>query len=212
MERKNAKNPDMLHVDAQFEDFCRFMALGGCTAFEAYEKLQNVRIPLPGPKLKALRSSLDRYADNSNVRNRIYELRKTFMQETVNQPLKPWTVSESVEKLRETFELAKTLQNPAGMVAPIKELNAMYGFNAPKKHQLVGDDGKSIQPVMINILSVASNHAPRKEKVIEQEPLSESEKLELNEIQFPDNVENIESAMSKLQKHSKVVDSEDTDE
>lgn len=60
-----------------------------------------------------------------------------------------WTRARSVEALIEAFDTASAKGNPAGMTGAIKELNAMHGYDAPKKLDLnVAAAARTITPDM----------------------------------------------------------------
>lgn len=52
-----------------------------------------------------------------------------------------WARMESVEALKKAIFIAESKENPTGLVAAVKELNAMHGFNEPIKLDHSSSDG-----------------------------------------------------------------------
>lgn len=69
---------------------------------------------------------------DSNVSVRVAELRKDLSSKAL------WTRADSVRALENAIRIAEDKENAAGLVAAIKELNAMHGFNEPSKLELTG--------------------------------------------------------------------------
>jgi hypothetical protein len=62
---------------------------------------------------------------NGEVTGRVAELREALAAKAL------WTREDSVRALETAMRIAQDKDNAAGLVAAVKELNAMHGFNAP---------------------------------------------------------------------------------
>jgi hypothetical protein len=62
---------------------------------------------------------------NGAVTGRVAELREALAAKAL------WTREDSVRALETAMRIAQDKDNAAGLVAAVKELNAMHGFNAP---------------------------------------------------------------------------------
>lgn len=78
-----------------------------------------------------------------NISGRVAELRAELSEKGL------WTRERSVQALVEAYQLAEEARNGHAMVAAVRELNAMHGFNAPQKHQHTGT-----LPATINVVFV----------------------------------------------------------
>lgn len=72
------------------------------------------------------------------VSGRVRELKKELADKEL------WTRENSVKALIATYRMAMAIENPNAMTGAIKELNAMHGFNEPKKIDLTSG-GEKIQ-------------------------------------------------------------------
>jgi hypothetical protein len=61
-----------------------------------------------------------------------------------------WKREDSVIALKDAIDMAKGADNPAGVVAAVKELNAMHGFNAPQKLDITSKISK-IERVIVKV-------------------------------------------------------------
>lgn len=57
--------------------------------------------------------------------------------------IQEWTREQSVKAL---VEIVYGGNKAAEVIAAVKELNAMHGYNAPTKHELTGKDRKDLVP------------------------------------------------------------------
>lgn len=76
--------------------------------------------------------------NNAKVALRVRELKKELADKEL------WTRENSVKALIATYRMAMAIENPNAMTGAIKELNAMHGFNEPKKIDLTSG-GEKIQ-------------------------------------------------------------------
>ena len=110
-------------LTAQQEKFCQAMA-DGMTQADAYRaaykagKMKDDGIYVNASKLMA----------DTKVALRVKQLRDALASKAL------WTREDSVQALKDIAIGNKAKANE--IVAAIKELNAMHGFNAPTKHEL----------------------------------------------------------------------------
>lgn len=104
-------------LTSQQEKFCQAIA-NGMNASDAYRAAFNVVSATP----KTINEHASRKMANTKVRARILELREEIAAKAL------WTREDSVRALRESIE-----ENGSVKVSAVKELNAMHGYNAPKK-------------------------------------------------------------------------------
>jgi hypothetical protein len=69
---------------------------------------------------------------DTKVAQRVQELKEQLSSKAL------WTRADSVRALETAMRIAQDKDNAAGLVAAIKELNAMHGFNEPSKLELTG--------------------------------------------------------------------------
>lgn len=81
-------------------------------------------------KAETIQSAASRLMADSMVRARVEELRQKLIDKHL------WTREDSVKRLREVAD--KDEAKGAEIVAAIKELNLMHGFNAPTRIDLGG--------------------------------------------------------------------------
>ena len=72
---------------------------------------------------------------NGEITGRVQELRDAL----ANKAL--WTREDSVRALATAMRIAEDKDNAAGLVAAVKELNAMHGFNEPQKVEITTTPG-----------------------------------------------------------------------
>lgn len=77
-------------------------------------------------------------AADGKVQARIEEIREEI------RDLGLWTREESVLALRAVADQRGVLAKGGEIVAAVRELNAMHGYNAPQKHEHTGGDGKPL--------------------------------------------------------------------
>jgi phage terminase small subunit len=109
------------------EKFAQCVADGMAQA-EAYRVAFNVK---PETKAETSQANASRLMANSKISARVNELRFKLTEKGL------WTREMSVKALIETIQEG----NGSVRVAAVKELNAMHGFNAPKKLDLISTDG-----------------------------------------------------------------------
>ena len=69
---------------------------------------------------------------DTKVAQRVQELKEQLSSKALG------TRADSVRALQNAIAIAENKDNAAGLVAAIKELNAMHGFNEPSKLELTG--------------------------------------------------------------------------
>jgi hypothetical protein len=69
---------------------------------------------------------------DTKVAQRVQELKEQLSSKAL------WTRADSVRALETAMRIAQDKDNAAGLVAAVKELNAMHGFNEPSKLELTG--------------------------------------------------------------------------
>jgi len=105
------------------EAFCQAI-LSGMSQSGAYRASYNVK----RMKGNAVDVEASRLVDNPNVSLRIAELKAEIAAKYL------WTREMSVKALITAYKDGR----PSEKVSAVKELNAMHGYNAPTKHEVVG--------------------------------------------------------------------------
>lgn len=120
------------------EKFAQCIA-DGMAQSEAYRAAFNVK---PGTKPETTVKRASELMQNGDIKGRVAELREKLTQKAL------WTREMSVQALLEAYQEG----NGAVKVSAVKELNAMHGFNAPQKVDLMNSDG-SMKPTVIRIIA-----------------------------------------------------------
>jgi len=93
-------------------------------------------------KVETIYSRASELMADGEIKGRVEELREKLTQKAL------WTREKSVEALLEAYQEG----NGSVKVAAVKELNAMHGFNAPQKIDLMNSDG-TLKPQVIQIVA-----------------------------------------------------------
>lgn len=120
------------------ERFAQCIA-GGMSQADAYRASYNVK---PDTKQVSIHQRASALMANINIASRVAELRAEIAKKHL------WTREMSVKALVSAFKEG----NPSVKVAAVKELNAMHGFNAPQKVDVLNSDG-SFAPTVIKIVA-----------------------------------------------------------
>ena len=112
------------------EKFCQCIA-DGMTQADAYRTAYNAGKMKP----ESVQVNASKLMADANIALRVAELRGALAQKAL------WTREKSVAGLVKAFQVAEDAGNAAAMTGSIKELNAMHGFNAPAKVDLMNSDG-----------------------------------------------------------------------
>jgi phage terminase small subunit len=112
-----------IKLTAKQEKFCQAIA-DGKTAYDAY----NLAYDADKMKSAGIYVAASRMLDKTNIQLRIEELKKAIEKKYL------WTREMSIQILGSIALKPSTLDN--NKIAAIKELNAMHGFNEPKKYEL----------------------------------------------------------------------------
>jgi phage terminase small subunit len=83
-------------------------------------------------KPESIYSKASELMADGKVASRVQELKEQLSSKAL------WTRADSVRALQNAISIAENKDNAAGLVAAIKELNAMHGFNEPSKLELTG--------------------------------------------------------------------------
>jgi phage terminase small subunit len=83
-------------------------------------------------KPESIYSKASELMADGKVSSRVQELKKQLSSKAL------WTRADSVRALETAMRIAQDKDNAAGLVAAVKELNAMHGFNEPSKLELTG--------------------------------------------------------------------------
>jgi hypothetical protein len=105
----------------QMEKFCQGIA-DGLSQADAY------RAAYPKSKSwkpETLHPQASKMMADHKIATRVAELREALATKAL------WTREDSVRALETAMRIAQDKDNAAGLVAAVKELNAMHGFNAP---------------------------------------------------------------------------------
>ena len=103
------------------EKFCQGIA-DGLSQADAY------RAAYPKSKSwkpETLHPQASKMMADHKIATRVAELREALATKAL------WTREDSVRALETAMRIAQDKDNAAGLVAAVKELNAMHGFNAP---------------------------------------------------------------------------------
>jgi hypothetical protein len=117
------------------EAFAQSLA-SGATQSDAYRAAYNVR---PNTTADSIHQAASKLAADPKVLSRVAELKAPLVEKQL------WTREMSVKGLVNAYKVSQQGQNASGMVAAVKELNAMHGFNAAAKHELTGANGGAIK-------------------------------------------------------------------
>lgn len=120
------------------EKFAQCIA-DGMSQADAYRASYNVK---PNTKPESVHQLASALMANINISSRVAELRAEIAKKHL------WTREMSVKALVSAFKEG----NPSVKVAAVKELNAMHGFNAPQKVDVLNSDG-SFAPTVIKIVA-----------------------------------------------------------
>lgn len=118
----------MMALTPKQEKFAQCVA-DGMTQADAYRTAFDVR---PATKPESVIRSASELMSDPNISSRVTELRQQLSEKAL------WTRQDSVQAL------ISVLSNPESqkdVIAAVKELNAMHGFNAPQKMELAGTLG-----------------------------------------------------------------------
>jgi phage terminase small subunit len=123
------------------EHFAQCIA-DGMTQADAY------RAAYGADKMKAetIHKRASELMSDGEVKGRVQELKGKLASKAL------WSREMSVKALVSSFKVAQGQNNASGMTGAIKELNAMHGFNAPQKVDLMNSDG-SLAPTVIQIIA-----------------------------------------------------------
>lgn len=115
----------MMALTPKQEKFAQCVA-DGMTQADAYRSAFDVR---PTTKPESVIRSASELMSDPNISSRVAELRQQLSEKAL------WTRQDSVQAL------ISVLSNPESqkdVIAAVKELNAMHGYNAPQKMELGG--------------------------------------------------------------------------
>jgi hypothetical protein len=110
------------------EKFAQCVA-DGMSQADAYRTAFDVK---PTTKPETIQDSASKLMTHPEVSHRVRELKEQLSSKAL------WTRADSVRALQNAISIAENKDNAAGLVAAIKELNAMHGFNEPSKLELTG--------------------------------------------------------------------------
>lgn len=91
-----------------------------------------------------IRQQANQYANSARVKALMDEMKTKMVEKYL------WKREDSVIALKDAIDMAKGADNPAGVVAAVKELNAMHGFNAPQKLDITSKISK-IERVIVKV-------------------------------------------------------------
>lgn len=120
----------------------------GMSQADAYRAAFNVS---PDSKIQTAIKRASELMLNGDIAGRVAELREKLTEKAL------WTREMSVQALLTAYQEG----NGSVKVAAVKELNAMHGFNAPKKVDVTNSDG-SLKPAAISdavLAALARKHS-----------------------------------------------------
>lgn len=115
-------------LTAKQEAFAQAVA-GGMTQADAYRSAYDCENSTD----KTVVEEASRVAADRNVSARVAELKEATELAAL------WTRLNSVQTLKKIADGLGSDAKPNEVVAAIKELNSMHGFNAPTKHEVAGN-------------------------------------------------------------------------
>ena len=123
------------------EHFAQCIA-DGMTQADAY------RTAYGADKMKdsSIHVNASKLMSDAKVAQRVAELKAKLSAKAL------WSREMSVKALVSSYKVAQGQNNASGMTGAIKELNAMHGFNAPQKVDLINSDN-SLAPTVIQIIA-----------------------------------------------------------
>ena len=124
-------------LTAKQEAFCQAVA-AGMTQSDAYRAAYDAENMGANP----IAVEACRLADDPKVALRLREIRDQLAQSSL------WTRQDSVKTLKSIAEGLGSDSKPNEVVAAVKELNAMHGFNEATKHEL-----SMLFPKVINVIA-----------------------------------------------------------
>ena len=110
------------------EKFAQCVA-DGMSQADAYRTAFDVK---PTTKPQTIQDSASKLMARPEVSHRVRELKEQLSAKAL------WTRQDSVRALETAMRIAQDRDNAAGLVAAVKEMNAMHGFNEPSKLELTG--------------------------------------------------------------------------
>lgn len=110
------------------EAFCQFVASGmnQSAAYRSAYDAENMAAKTVTEKASVL-------ASEDNISARVSELKAALQEKQL------WSRQDSVRALKSIVDGAGVESKPNEVVAAIKELNVMHGFNAPTKVEITGE-------------------------------------------------------------------------
>ena len=129
----NPSGTQDMKITAQQEKFCQSLA-SGMTQADAYRASYNCA----KSKTCTVVENASRLMADSNVSARVAELRAELSEKAL------WTRENSVQALKRIADGYGTESKPGEVVAAVKELNSMHGYNEPVKVKI---DGKIIKRI-----------------------------------------------------------------
>lgn len=121
------------------EKFAQCIA-DGMSQADAYRTAFDVR---ENTKPETIQDSASKLMKNPDVSHRVLELKQQLSSKAL------WTREDSVRGLETAMRIAQAKENSTGLVAAIKELNAMHGFNEPSKVELTGGMVHKLEYVIV---------------------------------------------------------------
>ena len=139
MDKRTKAESAQMTLTAKQEAFCQAIA-DGMTQADAYRASYNAEKMKP----ESVQVKASVLMADGKIALRVAELRGALAKKAL------WTREKSVAGLVKAFQVAEDAGNAAAMTGSIKELNAMHGFNAPAKVDLMNSDG-SMTPKRVEI-------------------------------------------------------------
>ena len=120
-----------MSITPKQEKFAQCVA-DGMTQADAYRTAYDVS---PESKPETIWARASELMADSKVSGRVAQIRATLAEKAL------WTREMSVKALVESYKVGRGKNNSQGMTGAVKELNAMHGYNAPVKVDLMNTDG-----------------------------------------------------------------------
>lgn len=127
-------------LTAKQEEFCQAIA-DGMTQADAYRTAYNA----VNMKSASIHKRASELMADGEIAGRVEELRAMLTAQAL------WTREDSVRELSGIATDRTGETKPSERVSAIKELNAMHGYNAPSKVDLLSSDGSMSPPKRVEI-------------------------------------------------------------
>lgn len=140
MDKRTKAESAQMTLTAKQEAFCQAVA-DGMTQADAYRAGYNAQ----NMKQDSVHVNASKLMADAKIAQRVAELKSKLAKKQL------WTREMSVKALVRAYKVAEDGGQSTAMTAAVKELNAMHGYNAPSKVDLLSSDGSMSPPKRVEI-------------------------------------------------------------